>query len=699
MMNDAKERVLAYGEWPSPLSAAAVTASSASLGVPSEYGGRLLFTESRPLEAGRIALVVQRTSGEPMDCFGADYSVRTRVHEYGGRAWWGGSRQLYFCNWSDQRLYTARGSLDDVAPPEPITPEPLSHHSLRFADGDETPNGHWVIAVAEVHGEDRKRLGTHGTRGQAEQGSHEPDNVIVAIPSDGRAATDVDALHVLVDGADFMSNPRVSPDGQWLSWVQWQHPNMPWDSTQLMVASLTTGADGSIQISEPRCVDPQAEVSVVGPQWLEDNRLVYSSDQSGWWNLHAFDTNTNTVEALTNLKDAEIGAPAWAIGTTRFAELKSLHSGAASRDSDSPVLVVAVTEQASDYLAVLYRDGSLKPLPLTCASIRGLSSTEDGGFLALVELHDAESQHFHFSAENVQNLTVGTSRSRSGDANHRSIRYSIAESVSFPSGGSQAHGFFYAPCSDRIQGPQDSRPPLIVMGHGGPTAHSTPALRLSIQYWTSRGFAVVDVNYRGSTGFGRVYRQGLNESWGVVDVEDCINAARFLSSSGRVDPARCVIRGGSAGGLTVLRALQLSDVFAAGTSLYGVADLEGLLAETHKFESRYLDGLIGAHPEHLQRYKDRSPIHHAHEINVPLLVLQGDEDKVVPPSQSEAIVAAVAAQGLPHAYVLFAGEQHGWRQAETLIRALELELWFYGAALGFEPADKISAPSEAVGFA
>jgi len=366
-------------------------------------------------------------------------------------------------------------------------------------------------------------------------------------------------------------------------------------------------------------------------------------------------------------------------------------------------LAVAITEQAVDRLAVLYRDGRIESLPLPCAAVRGMSATANGGLLVMVEQRNAEAAHYLFSAADLAHQSSAqalssTQSSVASAAGASSPVWSLAEPISFASGEQQAHAFFYPPTADGVVAPANERPPLIVMGHGGPTSHATSGLRLAIQFWTSRGFAVADVNYRGSTGFGTRYRQGLNEAWGVVDVEDCINVAQHLAHTGRVDAKRCVIRGGSAGGLTVLRALQLSSVFAAGTSLYGVADLEGLLADTHKFESRYLDGLIGAHPEQAERYRERSPIHHASDINVPLLVLQGDEDKVVPPSQSEAIVKAVAAQGLAHAYVLFKGEQHGWRQASTLIRALEIELWFYGAVLGFTPADAIEAPKQANGF-
>lgn len=699
-MSQASKQALAYGTWPSMLSASAVTSATASLGMPYEYQFTVLATESRPAESGRIALVQRGDSSTVTEVLPDTFSVRTRVHEYGGRAWWLGKTCVYFCNWSDQRLYAASGDIAALNAPKPITPEPLTEHGLRFADGVETPDGAWVITVAEIHGEDRTRFGVPNVS------DNEPANVLVAIPSDGSAAEDPNAIHVLAMGADFVSNPRVSPDGNKLSWLQWRHPNMPWDATELVVATLrqsakstSTSTPAPIALAKQTCVAGAQGISIVGPQWTHDGTLVYSTDESGWWNLHALNTNTQRLEVLTQFDDAEIGAPAWAIGTTRFVELANQTTPNNSSNETTPWLIIAVTENAADWLGVLDRDGTITRLPLDCAAVRGMSATSDGGILVLIELRDAESVQYRFNADDLAQGKLGQALRDVRSVRSKTFQGSVAEAIRFPSaGGFDAHAFFYAPLAKSFEGPTHELPPLIVMGHGGPTSHATPALRMAVQFWTTRGFAVADVNYRGSSGFGRRYRQGLNEAWGVVDVEDCIHVVKHLTETGRVDGQRCVIRGGSAGGLTVLRALQLSTVFAAGTSLYGVADLEALLADTHKFESRYLDNLIGSYPEHKARYKERSPIHYADQINVPLLVLQGDEDKVVPPAQSEAIVEAVAAQGLAHAYIVFEGEQHGWRQEATLIRALELELWFYGAALGFMPADKITAPEEAIGF-
>jgi dipeptidyl aminopeptidase/acylaminoacyl peptidase len=681
-------KTLPYGTWPSVLSAKVVTSAGSSFGMPAEYAGSVLATEMRPEESGRVALVERQQSGVVRDVLPRDYSVRTRVHEYGGRAWWSGLNHVYFCCWEDQRLYSAKGSPDALEAPCPLTPEPLAHHGLRFADGIETPDGQWVIAVAEVHTSDQARLGLTCRK------PDEAVNVVIAIPTDGSAVNDATRLVVLSRATDFVSNPRVSADGTRLCWLQWNHPNMPWDATELMTAHLALSPKPVL--SHVQCIAGGTDLAIVGPSWLRDGRLAYSTDESGWWNVSVFNPETKTHQSVTQLTNAEIGAPAWGIGTSRFTELCNDYQ---ADGEDLPWLAVAVTESAEDWLGVVRVSGSMERLPVACAAVKGLSATADGGLLVHLDLADADSEHRRFTQEELAKSGCGKALfNPKATGVTPGFRCSIAESFWFDSAGETAQAFFYPPAAQALTAPDGEKPPLIVMGHGGPTAHASPSLRMGIQYWTSRGFAVADVNYRGSSGFGRGYRQGLNEAWGVVDVEDCINVVKALSEQGKVDPNRCVIRGGSAGGLTVLRALQTSDVFAAGTSLYGVADLEALLADTHKFESRYLDTLIGPYPEEAERYRLRSPIHHASDITSPLLVLQGDEDKVVPPSQSTSIVAAVAAQSLPHAYVLFEGEQHGWRKASTLVRALELELWFYGAVLGFVPDDDIAAPEEAVGF-
>ncbi len=670
-----------YGAWPSPISAELVAAGGVGVAGPAVAGDTVWWSELRPTEGGRSVLVSAGLDGAPRDRLAPPFSARTRVHEYGGGAWWLGAEHLYFSEWSDQRLrrLPLADDGDGDGEPEVITPEPSIDHGWRYADGREHPDGTWLALVREDH---------HGI---GEGDKTEAANELVAVALTGREVGGEPT--VLVSGPDFVAAPRFSPDGRWLSWIEWDHPSMPWDGTRLLAAPVFANH----RLGNSVVVAGGAEgESIVGADWTSTGRLVFSSDRNGWWNLRAWHPEGGDDRSLTELVGSEIGGPAWVFGVQRWTEL-----------SDGR-LVVAVTTSGVDSLAVVDPSttdgGDPKPIPVDdLAEIVGLAPTADGRVavvgagprsLSSVKLID------------VDDGSVTTVR-RPDDTGVDPAWFSIAEAVTFPSGpigspdGAEqrtANAFFYPPAAPGLTGPAGTAPPLIVMGHGGPTAHSDPALSLKVQYWTSRGFAVVDVNYGGSSGFGRAYRDLLQGNWGIVDVEDCINAAVGLADAGRVDGERLAIRGGSAGGFTVLAALEQSDRFGAGTNLFGVADLTALAADTHKFESRYLDGLIGPYPEREDLYQERSPINHTELLSSPLLVLQGLEDEVVPPSQSEAIVAAVAAKGLPHAYVPFEGEQHGFRKAENLIRSFEVELWFYGRVFGFEPADQIDAPAGAVGL-
>lgn len=490
---------------------------------------------------------------------------------------------------------------------------------------------------------------------------------------------------------------------------------MPWDGTELCIAELSGAelsaeelstqqslsgvelSDGSsgIEAGEPKTVAgssaPGADEAIHGSDWLSTGELVFSTDRSGYWNLHAWDPATGKERELSSLEGSEIGAPAWVFGTQAWTELQAGQ------------LAVSVTAGARDSIGLLDTGSDPDPRPagqvqildIEVASVGSLAASESGTIIALVGKPDEL-----MSIIEVDPATAEVQVLRPpADLGVDSQWFSRAETFDFESaGGRQSHAFFYPPTGAGVAGVHGELPPLIVMGHGGPTAHSSPDLSLKVQYWTSHGFAVLDVNYGGSTGFGRDYRRLLNDSWGLVDVEDCVAGAEQLAAAGRVDGQRMAIRGGSAGGFTVLRALEVSDAFSAGTSLYGVADLAALAADTHKFEARYLDGLIGPYPQAQTIYDERSPINHTQDLSCPLLVMQGSEDEVVPPSQSEAIVAAVAAKGLPHAYLLFEGEQHGFRQSETIVRSLQAELWFYGKVFGFTPAEPIADVPGAVGF-
>ncbi len=674
-----------YGTWPSPLSAEVLAQAGVRVNGPAVRGTETWWAEMRPAEQGRVVLVCRPDAdGDPVDALPAPYSARTLVHEYGGGAWWlGADGAVYFANFDDQRLHR----LDAPgAEPVALTPEPPAPRSWRYADGREHPSEPWLVAVRERH------------PAEGDTAADEAINELVAIAlapagagGDAAPATP-SVLAAATDGspqADFVAAPRFSPDGRWLSWFRWDHPDMPWDATELCVAPVT--GIGTIGATEVVAGGDGGE-AIHGADWTSDGRLVFSTDRSGYWNLHAWRPGADGDETLSTLVGAEIGYPPWVFGIQHWAELPDGQ------------LAVIVTTDAADGLGVVKADGSVRTIPTDLAGIDGFAAraARDGARLVV---HGATATATAAVVEYTLGGSVTTVHRPADDTGVDPAWFSAADPRWFevdtdaegsPSRRIQAN--VYLPSGPGLAAPEGELPPLVVMGHGGPTSHAGPALNLRIQYWTSRGFAVADVNYGGSSGFGRAYRRLLDGAWGIVDVEDCVAVARSLAVDGVVDGDRLAIRGGSAGGFTVLAALTSSDVFGAGTSLYGVADLTALAADTHKFESRYLDGLVGPYPERRDIYEARSPINHTDGLSCPILVLQGLEDEIVPPNQSEAIVAAVAAKGIPHAYVPFEGEQHGFRQAPNVIRSYELELWFYARVFGFETADAIDAPDGAVGL-
>ncbi len=661
----------AYGSWPSPLSADLLAAGGVGVGGASSRSGadgsvEIWWSEARSTEAGRIALVRQLADGTTVDALVAPWSARTAVHEYGGGAWFHGPDHVYFSNWEDQRLYRIE---DGGADPEAVTPEPEEARAWRYADGRVSPDGSWIVCVGEDH--HSAVVAEHG----------EAVNSLVAIPTDGGEPI------VLSSKTDFVAAPRFSPDGRWLSWFSWNHPDMPWDATTLCAAPLWQ-TDTELRLGNVKVVAGGIDTAVHGADWTSAGHLVYSDDRSGWWNLYQWVPGDDSDQELTTLDDGEIGGPHWVFGVQHWTETADGR------------MFATVTHDAADSLAEVSGGG----VRLIHTGAAGFTSIAPVGDQLLV----TATHHDGLPTIEIIDPVDGAERMvrQADQLGFPSGWFSHAQAISYPSNGRVAHAFFYPPAGLDVDGnsieishdPGSELPPLVVVGHGGPTAHTDPSLNLKVQYWTTRGFAVVDVNYGGSTGFGRDYRKLLDRNWGIVDVEDCVNAALFLADQGLVDRARMAIRGGSAGGFTVLAALTGTDVFSAGTSLYGVADLEALAADTHKFESRYLDGMIGPYPEAKEIYEQRSPINHTDGFSCPLLVLQGAEDEVVPPNQAEAIVAAVAKKGLPHAYVLFAGEQHGFRRSENIVRSLEAELWFYGRVFGFEPADAIEPIEDAVGL-
>jgi len=660
-----------YGSWASPITAALIVQASVSLGGPAFSAGDLWWSELRPTEAGRVQIVRKPLDESPSsarDVLPTGFSARTRVHEYGGGAWWLHDDTLFFNNWVDQRVYRIdHAGSDDAAAPVAITPEPAEKHAFRFADGEVTPDGEWVVCVREWHGA---------------PGASEARNEIVAFRVDGSVEPTV--LVGGEQGPDFVMSPRVRPGGTKICWIQWDHPNMPWDDTELWVADLDLGSHiATPTISNAERITGGSGVSIVQPMWHPDGDLQFASDEhGGFWNPQS--TSGPLTEA-----HVETALPPWVFG-------QSSRCFVSMSDDDPRDVVLVCRESGEEWLGFLAAGRTVierRATPFT--SLDGLTTA--GKAVALIAAS--------FTAEPV----IATAQNLAGDDTveltvQRPARdlgidadawFSVPEHITFPTtpnaDGSDAvaHALFYPPRNPDHHGPSDHAPPLIVMSHGGPTSAARPQLNLSVQFWTSRGFAVVDVNYRGSTGYGRAYREALNGRWGIVDVDDCIAAARFLAGEGKVDGERLAIRGGSAGGYTTLCALTFHDDFTAGASLYGVADLEALAKDTHKFESRYLDRLVGPYPEAKALYEQRSPIHHTDQLATPLIILQGLEDEVVPPSQAELMVAALREKQVPFAYVAFEGEQHGFRQAPNIQRALEAELYFYGRVFGFDLVDDI----------
>jgi dipeptidyl aminopeptidase/acylaminoacyl peptidase len=634
-----------YGSWASPISAELVAAGGVSLDEVRVAGGRVHWVEGRPLEGGRqvVCRAVPGGRGGPArDLVPEGFNARTLVHEYGGGAYTVAGDTLFFSNFADQRLY--RLDPGDGGP-RPITPEPPAPAAHRYADACPTPDGR-LVCVRERHD------------------GGEVVNELVAVPADGGGSP-----VVLAGGRDFYATPRISPDGRRLAWLEWDHPNMPWDGTELRLAEL----DGDALAGDPVTVAGGPQESVFQPSWSPDGVLHLVGDASGWWNLYRVGPG-GEVEPLCPASE-EFGHPQWMFGLSTYAFLPG--GRIACIHGRGPM----------QRLGILDPDGSLADLdlPFTAFSPPQLHAVGD----RLACLAGAPARATAVVVVDPASGAVEVLRS-SEDHELDPGFLSAPEPIEFPTtGGRTAHALYYPPANREFQGPAGERPPLVVASHGGPTSGVTSSLRVGFQYFTSRGIAVVDVDYGGSTGYGRDYRRRLDGQWGVVDVDDCVAAARHLVERGDADPERLAIRGGSAGGYTTLCVLTFRDQFAAGASYYGVADAAALARDTHKFESRYLDRLIGPWPEAEALYRERSPIHFTDRLSCPVILLQGLEDQVVPPAQAEMMAAALDAKGIPYAYLPFPGEQHGIRQAAHIRRALEAELYFYGRVFGFELADPV----------
>ncbi len=626
-----------YGCWASPITGDVIVSGTLRLGEVALNSGNAYWLEGRPAEAGRVVLMRQDASGTMQELTPAPFNVRTRAHEYGGGALAVQGETIVFSNFADNLLY----QMDAGGAPRAITADSNCYYAdMQFDTARER-----LIAVREDH-----------------RATGEAINTLVAVALGG-GQDDV----VLAEGHDFYSTPRISPDGTQIAFLGWDHPNLPWDGTTLYLAGFA--ADGSL--TDVRAVLGGPDESIYQPEWSPDGVLHAVSDRTGWWNIYRYDG-----EQWRNLAplDAEFGQPQWVFGMRSY--------GFTSPD---------------DLLCVVIQDGSerLMHLDATSGTLTHLLPEYTSFDYVVVSdgqaVFQAASPTRPVAVMRLELASGAAQALRAGSSVQIDERYfSIPEQIAFETtGGQTAYAIYYAPKNPDFAAPDGELPPLLVRSHGGPTGAASTAFSLSIQYWTSRGFAFVDVNYGGSTGYGREYRQRLNGNWGIVDVDDCVNAAKSLAARGLADPDRLAIDGGSAGGYTTLSALTFRDTFKAGCSLFGISELEVFAKDTHKFESRYLDTLVGPYPERKDIYYERSPINYVDQLNCPMILIQGLDDKIVPPNQAEMMRDAVRHKELPVAYIAFEGEGHGFRKAANIKRALEAELYFFGRVFGFTPADTI----------
>ena len=623
------------GAWPSPISAAVVAAGASPLSQVALDGADVYWLAGRASEGGRTTLLRQRGQ-DVAEMTPAPFNVRSRVHEYGGGALLVADGAIYFSNFADNRLYVASEGYGPVA----LT----SEGAHRYADFVLDSGGQRLISVREDH---------------AAEGH--PVNTICAIGLDG-------AETVLVEGSNFYAAPRLSPDGRQLAWLSWNHPNMPWQGTELWLAEVEAGG----ALANARLVAGGVDESICQPEWSPSGVLHFVSDRSGWWNLYRL--AGAVVQPLCG-RAAEFGMPHWSFGDSTY-----------GFRSDEEIVCAYIENGVSRLAQLSTTSGKLHPIANPYEEIRHLRVA--GSVVALL----GGAPTIPLELARIDLYTGGH------EVLARSItelpdvgNLSVPESITYQTTGHRiAHAFYYPPRNADYEAAPGSKPPLMVISHGGPTSMATNTLKLATQYWTSRGFAVLDVNYGGSSGFGRAYREALKGQWGVVDVDDCVAGARHLAARGMVDPERLVIRGGSAGGLTTLCALTFHDVFKAGASYYGVSDLKGLDDDSHKFESHYNEYLIAPQPEAQTLYLLRSPINHADQLKRPMIFFQGLDDKVVPPQQSEVMVNALREAGVPVAYITLEGEGHGFRKADSIVRTLEAELYFYLRVFGIASPEALA---------
>ena len=672
------KKIAPFGSWLSPITADAIVAKSIRFGEVRTDGNTIYWLEDRPTEKGRGVVVRKaENDAEPVDFTPpytrGQFNVRTRVYEYGGGAWLVDGGDVYFTNVSDGRLYRQKGNHDPVAltPESPVKGKP----TLDYADGRIDPHrDRWIGIIEDWSGV------LHSDRAQ-----QFPEHRIVAI--DLRPQSPSPAM-TLVEGSDFYASPRLSPSGHELAWLEWNHPHMPWQSTSLCMAKLNEAGQ---PIGTPIEVAGGLGTSVCQPEWSPDgNELWFVSDSEGWWQLFRYELSNKEVKpVLSSTMEVEFGRPQWKLGKSTYAFLKNgakvvatyIHQGLAN---------LAVIDTASgklEDLIVQYADDHGKQVGYTWFD--SLSADTKGHVAFVAGGAKTAASIVVFDLRSRKPLLLRKASPLADDPDIKSTLTTLEPKTFSSVEGVESHGFYYAPFNPDFTGPPGDKPPLIVMCHGGPTAQAPPTLNFRIQYWTSRGVAVLDVNYRGSSGFGRSYRNSLMENWGVVDVEDCVNGAKWLAKNDLVDPNRLVITGSSAGGFTTLACLTFRSDFKAGASYYNIGDLEELTKHTHKFESHYLDWLVGPYPEQHQRYKERSPINHTERISQPIIFFQGGKDQVVPKTQAEAMVKALKSKGLPVGYFLFEGEAHGFHEDENIRRAIEAEHYFLSSLI-FQSAPEAS---------
>jgi dipeptidyl aminopeptidase/acylaminoacyl peptidase len=639
-------KIAPFGTWKSPITTDLITSDSISLIELALDGQDIYWIESRPMEGGRYTIMHRDSYGIIAECTPPDYSARTTVHEYGGGAFTVADGVVYFVNYKDQQLYRQRN--DEL--PEHLT----CGEGYRYADLIVDKKRNRIICIREDH-----------------TGEGEAVNTIVGVNLDGG-----DNGEILVSGNNFYSSARLSPDGSKLAYLTWNHPNMPWDGCELWVEDLLPVKSNFQRESLPslnrRLIAGSTRESIFQPEWSPDNILHFVAEDTGWWNLYRW--KNVKVEAIYPM-EAEFGEPQWVFGMYTY-------------DFVSATKILCCYSQNGNWKLNWLNTRSKKLTPILPEYTEFSDIRAGKGFAVFM----AGSPIKPIAITRLDTETGKTETIKQAFKVTVEPSYlSVLQSINFPTtAGKEAHANYYPPTNKDFSSPEGEFPPLIVISHGGPTSASGTSLRYNLQYWTSRGFAILDVNYGGSSGYGREYRQRLNGNWGVVDVDDCCNGALYLVKKGLADPDRLIIRGGSAGGYTTLACLTFrNNVFKAGASYYGLSELEIFVRETHKFESRYMFSLLGAYPENKNIYFERSPINFTKNLACPMILFQGDEDKIVPPSQSQIMFEAVRTKELPVAYLVFKGEQHGFRKAESIKRSLEAELYFYSKIFEFDPADPI----------